>query len=517
MALDESELQNVLSALRRARELEWPRLANIRAYMRNEMADIYVPKEATDEYRMLVDQARFNVLPLVRDALAQALFVDGYRPTGPSGRAPSAENSPIWDLVWQPNRMDARQASIHKAAITYGAAYVTVLPGEPVPVIRPYSPFRLTALYADPVNDEWPKYAMMVDHADALSPRQPMQALAQPLLDPVIAQVMADVTVRVFDESAIYTIRIPSARSGRADPEVVKVEEHKLGVCPVVRYLDSTDADGESIGKIEPLLPLQRQLNQTTFSLLMTQQYQAFRQRWATGMAIEQDEDGNPLEPWNAAVNAVWQNESPHGKFGDFEEANLSGYLESRDRQLMFVSAVGQVPPHSLVLGAGISNISAEALAALGASAELDRDDHKTTFGEGHEQTARLAGKALAVANKATPEQKAQGESVWEDTSAQVVWRDTTPRSLAQVADALGKLATLLEIPPEALWQRIPGTTDQDLDVWKAMKDEREKSRMAEMADLLEETEAMVGPRPAQLEQVNGNGRGPGSDDPVPV
>ena len=508
MALDESELQKVLSALRRARELEWPRLAAIRGYVRNEMADIYVPKEATDEYRMLVDQARFNVLPLVRDALAQALFVDGYRPTGPSGRAPSAENSPIWDLVWQPNRMDGRQASIHKAAISYGAAYVTVLPGDPVPVIRPYSPFRLTALYADPVNDEWPKYAMTVDHADALSPRQPMHGPAQPLLDPVIAQVMDGVTVRVFDETHVYTMRIPSARSGQTSPTVTNIEEHGLGVCPVVRFVDSTDADGESVGKLEPLLSLQRQLNQTTFSLLMTQQYQAFRQRWATGMAIEQDEDGNPLEPWNAAVNAVWQNESPHGKFGDFAEANLDGYLSSRDRQLMFVSAVGQVPPHSLVLGAGISNISAEALAALGASAELDRDDHKTTFGESWEQTLRLAGKALGTA---------EGMAAWEDTSAQVVWRDTTPRSLAQVADALGKMATLLEIPPEELWERIPGTTDQDIKRWRETKTAREKSRMAEMADLLEETEAMVGPRPAQLEQVNGNGRGPGSDDPVSV
>ncbi len=142
-ALTEDELGPVLQALRRERAREWPRLNTIRAYLRNEMADIYVPKAATDEYKMLVDQARFNILRHVVSTLAGELFVDGYRPTGPSGRAPSQDNSPIWDQVWQPNRLDARQGRVHRAAIQYGYGYLTVLPAEPVPKIRLYSPFRV--------------------------------------------------------------------------------------------------------------------------------------------------------------------------------------------------------------------------------------------------------------------------------------------------------------------------------------------------------------------------------------
>ena len=41
---------------------------------------------------------------------------------------------------------------------------------------------------------------------------------------------------------------------------------------------------------------------------------------------------------------------------------------------------------------------------------------------------------------------------------------------MAQVADALGKMATLLGIPVEALWERIPGVTDQDIERWRAMR-----------------------------------------------
>ena len=42
----------------------------------------------------------------------------------------------------------------------YGIAYMVVLPGDPQPVIRPVSPRRLTALYADDVDDPWPEYAV---------------------------------------------------------------------------------------------------------------------------------------------------------------------------------------------------------------------------------------------------------------------------------------------------------------------------------------------------------------------
>ena len=48
------------------------------------------------------------------------------------------------------------------------------------------------------------------------------------------------------------------------------------------------------------------------------------------------------------------------------------------------------------------------------------------------------------------------------DPMAQVRWRDMEARSLAQTADALGKLAQSLEIPVEVLWDKVPFLSDQD-------------------------------------------------------
>jgi hypothetical protein len=62
----------------------------------------------------------------------------------------------------------------------------------------------------------------------------------------------------------------------------------------------------------------------------------------------------------------------------------------------------------------------------------------------------------------------------WEDTSAQVVWRDTESRSLQATVDALGKLTQMLGVPPEELWERIPGVSQQDVERWKATAKEND-------------------------------------------
>ncbi|MFD7516079.1 phage portal protein [Streptomyces niveus] len=453
------ELSKVVQWLLAGRRAESGRLTEIHAHLKNKVCDIYVPKSATVEYRRLVDQARFNILPLLVSSLAQGLFVDGYRP------ANQLDNATVWDAVWQPNRMDARQSGIYRAALQYGLSYATVLPGEPAPAITPFSPRRMTALYADPVNDEWPEYAVSV-------------GLPRPVITSDAPTQMLT-TITVYDDTHSYAADVPSVfllpqtSEDRGDPlpfeglaidySTVVVKEHGLGVCPVVRFLESyDDLDDGPQGVVYPMLPAQRQLNQTTFGLLMAQQQQAFRQRWVTGMAIPEDADGNPVEPWNAAVNRVWHAESPDTKFGDFEPTSLDGYLNSRDKTLLYISAARQIPPHTMVVGNAVSNISAEALAALEAGHQLDIGEHKTAFGESVEQLLRLAGKAMG------------DEDTWEDTSAQVVWRDTTPRSLAQVADALGKLAQLLDVPPRALWEKIPGVTETDISRWEQMAGDRD-------------------------------------------
>lgn len=428
LALSEGDILSTATTLLKLREQEQPRLRKISAYMRGEASSVYVPKGARQEYRWLIKRAKVNMLPLVVTVVAQALYVDGYRPAG------SDENSRAWEY-WQANRMDARQHGLVRGALKYGVAYNVVLPGKSIPVITPKSPRRMTAFYRDPVDDEWPEYAVE-------------ETILNTLKGPVRS-------VLLYDDNSRYRLE-GEAKPGGKLKVTGPAETHGLGVCPVVRYTNGDDLDGEDCirGEVEPLFEMQDQLNSTTFNLLMAQQYAAFRQRWATGMAPPLDENGNPMEPFNAAVSALWVAEDADTKFGEFGQTSLDGYLSSAEATIKHMATVSQTPPHHLL--GQMANLSAEALAAAESGLQRKIAERKSSFGESHEQTLRLASRA------------AKDQNGWNDISAQVVWRDTEARALSSTVDALGKLTQMLQVPPQELWERIPGVTQTDVKRWKA-------------------------------------------------
>jgi hypothetical protein len=238
----------------------------------------------------------------------------------------------------------------------------------------------------------------------------------------------------------------------------------------VVRYTAPADLSGESVGEIEPLIPLQDQLDATTFNVEMAQQYAVHRQRWVTGMAVPEDDEGNPVEPFKAAIDRLWVAEDPDTKFGEFSQTDIKSWLDAREATLRHICIKAQIPPGSLLLGASVTFPSAEALAATEEPHQRHAAEYRSTLGEQHEQAFRLD--ALQSGDLAG----------WEDTSAQVVWRDTGSRSLAADADALGKLAVSLGIPQRGLWEKVPGVTDQDLARWEALRQTELRERVTAQA-----------------------------------
>ena len=482
----------------------------IRRWLDAEELMVYQPSGASAEYEQIRKQSKFNILDLVVKQLVQDLVVEGYRPTAASG-LPSDTNAPIWDMVWQPNRMDARQRMMYRAAVTYGRSYATVLPGiqrrprrlddgtfdvgdlvdQPVPVITPYSPRKFVACYDDELNDEWPEVAMRLDRA---GPKASPSGGSEEY-DPDVGA-----RLRVFDDEHVYDVT--KAKAGNsARWEITSTAHHGMGVVPVVRWLDEWDCDEMPKGKVWPLLTAQQQLDQTSFGILMIQNFASWRQRWIAGMEQEDPK-------FRARIDAVWKSTNPNTKFGEFTASDPTPLLRSREAELQFISAVAQIAPHQLVLAGGVANISADALVALQTSHDHDVADHKVSFGESDEQMHRLGGLAIAHTPEATAEQRDIGLQAWYDTSAQVKWADTTPRSLAQIADALGKLATQLEIPPEVLWERIPGVTQQDIERWLAAREARDQRLIDDVQRMVDRGDDVMDEPPAEepeLEPVPGD------------
>lgn len=436
MALTESDARDVAKQLLEVRRQESERLDLLRSYIRGATCKVFLPRRRSREYRELVAMSLTNIMPLVVSTFAQNLFVEGYRAKR------QTQNAKAWEL-WQANRMDARQSGLFRSSVEYGLAYSTVLPatldGEKSADFGLYSPRMLTAVYDDPIGDEWPVYALACRAGYDKDSRKHVRRL-----------VLLDDT---------YVIRMTAKMDSDDIDDPIEVGEHGLAVTPVVRWLAAGgNLDDQPRGEVEPLMEPQDSLNNTTFGLKSTERAQGFRQRWATGLEEETDENGSPVEPFQGGADRVWTSTSPDTHFGSFEVSPPDGYLASRQSTLRIITALAQMAPHALLVSDGVANLSAEALAALESAQQRKVGEYKVSLGESAEQMLRLASKA------------AGDEAGWKERSAQVVWRDTESRSLAQVADALGKMAQMLDIPPRAMWEMavdlLPNLTQVDLDRW---------------------------------------------------
>lgn len=465
MPLSEDDAKAVALDLAKVRAEVASRLDRIRGYVQGKTINCYQPKQSTAEYKKLLHMSKVNMLPLVVQSYVENLFVEGYRP------ARAGENADAWQR-WQENRLDARQSGIYRSALTYGTSYATVLPakrrGEPSALITPRSAFDLTAVYEDPVNDEWPVYGLDVSNGFDAASRK------------------AVIRIVLLDEVNLYRFVAEGKEITQTSVRFVGTDVHGMGVTPIVRWqADLGDLDSDSCGIVEPLIEQQDQIDNTTFGLLIAQQYAAWKQRWVTGMAVAEDAEGAPIEPFRPGVDRMFQAESPDTKFGEFAETNLAGYLDSRQSTLRLMSSRAQLPAHALLVSDGITNLSAEALAALEAPFQRQIELFKASFGESDEQMLRAAAKASG------------DEKGWLDESAQVVWKDTESRSLAQIADAWGKIATMLQVPPQAIWERLPNVSDQDIERWKQMAEEQAERDAEALAAMGADADAVPERQPA--------------------
>lgn len=417
-----------------------PRLDKIHRYgVTGEHDGPYVPRSATDEYKLLATRSITNILPLLVKTPAQCLAVDGYVK---DGQAPD-ERPPEWD-AWQDNRMDARQSPVHSACLLYGQAFVTGLPDikdSGRPRIRGVSPRLMYASYEDPAADALPLWVLQLE-------KQPEEGAAT--------------TGWLIDTTTVYTMSV----GGKEGPKVISQRPHGVTlngepICPVVRFAPDIDLEGSVRGVVEPMIPVQDRFSQTVFDLLVAQTFSSFTVRTASGMEpkfrkdpetgeLLLDSNGQPI-PIPVALDAsrMLMAKSPDTKFNTLAGTPLGGLLEAVDMAAKHMSVISQTPPHYLL--GSLINIGAEALAAAESALQRAVSEYKNSLGESWELVNAISGSIM-------------GQPY--DPRAQVTWKDVESRSLSSTVDALGKAAQMLEIPKRALWSRIPGVSATDVEAW---------------------------------------------------
>lgn len=418
-----------------------------------------VPEDSAEEIKDLARLSVLNVLGMVRDSFAQNLAVVGYR------TASAEDNDPAWE-TWQRNRMDARQAEVHRPAITYGASYALVTPSKRGAVIHTRSPRQMLAVYEDPTLDAWPQYALQT---------WVTQKNAKPWRRGVL-----------FDSERMYELDLGAVTDGdviegaaEKVPTVSAVdsaEKHRAvfdgdAVCPVVRFINGRDADDMIVGEVAPLMTTQRVINEVNFDRLIVSRFAAIPQKVITGW------QGDASETARAGAARVMSFKDHEVRAQNFPAGDMAQYDATLSELFEHVALVAGLSP-AQVTGKMV-NVSADALAAAEAIMQRKLTAKRDSFGESWEQVMRLC-----AAMDGDP-------STAADSGAEVVWRDTEARTFAAVVDGVTKLHAA-DVPIEPLLPLIPGLTQQQVTAIKnGMRDARTTSLVQRL------TAAPLAPIPA--------------------
>lgn len=445
------------------------RLLAIDRYERGDQDLPFMPDQADAEYKLLAKRATTNVVPFIIGTPAQMMYADSFRRgrTSEGGGVQEARTQavqPEWDH-WQKSRLDARQSAVYRGALKFGHSFVWTYKDEKKGVLsKGLSALTTVALYEDAANDDSPYAALHIKRWP-----EPEGQVGLALM---------------WDDTYEYFVTFKYID----DPDSVVIKagkRHGATVCPITRFTAAVDLEGRTCGVVEPMFRLQDRINQTVFDLLIVQSFASFKVRTISGMAppvkmCAYDEDGAVVEnpsanpddvfEWRPIINPdtgrpipdeinlnakrLFFAVDPETKFDTLDETPLDGFIKAIELGFRHMAALSQTPPHH-ILGE-ISNLSAEALEAAETALSRKVEEFKSSFGESWERVFRVAAEIGEFPGA-------------DDMAGEIIWRDQNNSSLAQAADAYGKLAEQLGIPRRGLWNRVPNVTANELAEWEEL------------------------------------------------
>lgn len=400
----------------------------------------FVAPEVIAETGGRLRPVRTNLAGLAVDSLAERMSVTGFR-AGGSDRVDPA----LWAL-WRLNRLDLLQGIAHREALSLARCAAIVWAG----------PDGAPLVSLESARQVWVE----------IDPATRLVAWAAK------RWVGGDGTARAVIYEAVRITRLRSVVPLPLDPAtgpwsplaqlstsswVVEAELHNpLGVVPVVPFVNrATLSSPYGRSEVADLIDLQAALAKITTDMLVTSEFHAAPRRWATGVQLPTDENGEPLADAAQAFSQVpgrtWLLEDPEAKVGAFAAADLAGYVTAAQQLERLIATVAALPPHVVALaGKQGEPASADAIRASEAALTSRARDRMAAFGESWSDVMRLA---VAVEDGGPPPPARDIE---------VVWGNPETRTDAESSDAAAKLAAI-GVPLAALLPRL-GFSPKEID-----------------------------------------------------
>ena len=403
-----------------------PRIELLESYHRGDPPLPFGNKKMRDAYRRYQRMARANFAGLIVEAVLERLTPTGFSTGGSGDRESDAD---AWH-TWQRNSLDADIPLIFRAALVAGRSYAIV--GQ-----DPDAPDRALITGED---------AKAVVHASDPLNRRRVRAAAKFHTDEVTGHDYA--VVMLPSQVFYYRASASTNFAHRFDAGRWTLDEDQgdggvaasptPGVVPVVPFVGRPSLDGRTeLGEFEDVTDILDRINTGLLDRLVIAAMQAYRQRWATGVVIDDDFD--------PGADLLWNVEDDTAKFGEFQVADLRQLLDAGQADIRMAAAITRTPPHYLV--GELSNVNGETLKATETGLVAKTRDRMRQFGESCESVNRLAGLI-------------EGRQVPVD--AETIWADPQSHSVAELYDAAVKAVSAGE--PWSARMTMLGHTPQEIE-----------------------------------------------------
>lgn len=401
-------------------EREKPRLVLLDDYYRGNHPFPYIrDPEVRAEYLALLRSSRSNFVRMVIRAMEQRLRIDGLRLRTERDDRPDSQT---WD-IWMANNLDSWSQTAFQVALTQRRAYWSVWypeRGSDVPLIAVEDP---TQVY--------------VEHQPGNRTRR--AAAVKTWTDDWTGEHLAN----VYLPDGVWKFRLEQPTKVRPYTAWIEREpavRNPLGVVPIIPMTHqpglTTMPDGES--EIDDLLPIQDRINTTLLNRQVAEHLAAFRQKWATGLEIPVDEHGQPVQTFKAAIDQLWVNEDPQGRYGSFEATDLDNYVKASEQDVQHICVLSFSPRHYFTVQGQAPSGDALKSAEAGLVAKVCRAQR--WWNGSVRETLRLARRTV---NLDTP------------YDAEIVWADPEYQTLGQLVDAMMKLLAGNVVTPGYVLERI--------------------------------------------------------------
>lgn len=377
-----------------------PALAKLDAYWDGSQPAAFLSKESREALGDRLRVLSVNFPRLAVQALTERLNVTGFR----LDEQDEADAS-LWKS-WRRNGMEDAAPQAHADALIYGRSFVTVwadAAGNPLVSIE--SPKEMAVLRDPATRAVIAAFKRWKDDKNGFG----VLYLADRILKLTAA---GNVTGETFPSTG-WTVTEEIA--------------NPFGVVPVIPLVNRgrlSEVDG--VSEMADVLDLADALNKLMSDAMVTSEHFARPRRWATGLELVEDEDGNVVNPFPSEATKLWQSEAPETKFGQFDGARLDGYADLTATVTQQIGALTGLPPHYLGLN-GEQPPSADAIRSAEASLASRAYSLQRTFGLAWAEVAKLM---IAVRDGVDP----------RTVDLEVIWASPEIRTPAQSADAALKL-----------------------------------------------------------------------------